>query len=241
MMQAWSFAARMVDEVARLLRTLGKNRYVSEVDHRLHWSVDAALVDLPSFAEHARAFDARRKAEPQLELGSRDPSLWRSASVEEVIAVLTAFWGPGEEVAARCERLADALDQAGIEVPEQEPFTSDPDEPPFPELILLDWVLLAVDELDTEQHAGALASLEASGEPVDTPSDPVWIEGPSIGPIELVEGAPHGFLEEDLLIWADGPFAYVDYVFRGASKAAKLVDPPESPRDLDAAETTGSG
>ena len=27
----------------------------------------------------------------------------------------------------------------------------------------------------------------------------------------------------------------------GASKAAKLVDPPESPRDLDAAETTGNG
>lgn len=233
MMLAWSFAARMVDEVARLLRALGKNRYVREVDHRVHWAVDAALVDLPAFAEHAHAFEARRRNEPDLELGSRDPRLWRPASVDEVIAVLTAFWGPGEEADARAERLADALLAAGIEVPEREPFEADPDEPPFPELVLLDWVYFAVDELDAEQHAGALAALEAAGEPVEAPSEPVYVEGPSIGPAELTLGAPHGVLDDDLLVWADGPYAYVDYVLRGASKAAKLLDPPEGPRDLD--------
>ena len=45
-MLAWSFAARTPDEIARLLRSLGKHRYVREVDHRLHWSVDHALAEL---------------------------------------------------------------------------------------------------------------------------------------------------------------------------------------------------
>jgi hypothetical protein len=45
MMLAWSFAARTPDEVARLLRALGKHRYVHEVDHRIHWAVDQALAE----------------------------------------------------------------------------------------------------------------------------------------------------------------------------------------------------
>ncbi len=53
MMMAWSFSARSVDEVARLIRALSKNRYVSEVDHRIHWAVDAALAERPMFAQRA--------------------------------------------------------------------------------------------------------------------------------------------------------------------------------------------
>src|SRR5262245_13939982 len=59
MMLAWSFAARSVDEVLRLVRALSKHRYVQEVDHRLHWTVDVALREEPLFAEHAQAFAAR--------------------------------------------------------------------------------------------------------------------------------------------------------------------------------------
>lgn len=233
MMLGWSFAARMVDEIARVLRALGKNRYVSEVDHRIHWAVDAALAPDERFAAHAARFAARRTAEPTLEVGSRDPSLWREATLDDVVAVLGAFWDGGPEAATRRDRLREVLVSAGIPLPAQRPFESDPEEPPFPELVTLDWVLLAVDELDAEQHAGALGAMETAGEETETPSDPVYVEGPSLGPGELCDGAPRGVLEDDFMVWADGPYPYVDYVFRGVSKVARLVDPPVGPRDLD--------
>ncbi len=234
MMQGWSFAARMVDEVARVLRALGKNRYTREVEHRIHWAVDAALAEDPLFAEHARRFAARRVGDPALEPGSRDPSLWRSATMDEVASALGAFWGGGPAAAACHDALRRALEGAGIAYPAHRPFASDPEEPPFPELILSDWVLLAVDELDADQHAGALAALESAGEATETPSDPVYVEAPALGPVELCEGAPRGVLVDDWLVWADGAYPYVDYVFRGVSKVARLVDPPQGPRDLDA-------
>jgi hypothetical protein len=40
-------------------------------------------------------------------------------------------------------------------------------------------------------------------------------------------------LPTDFLVWSDGAYSYVDYVFRGVAKAARLVDPPVGPRDLD--------
>lgn len=233
MMHAWSFSARMVDEVARLIRALGKNRYVAEVDHRIHWSVDAALDDLPGFAEHARAFASRREREPELQIDSRDESLWRPATVEEVTTALCAFWTEGPENEVRRERLAEVLADAGFEAPDHEPFEGDPEAPAFPELILLDWVLLAVDELDADQHAGALAALEAHGGEIAAPSDPIYVEGPTIGIAELCEGAPRGVLQRDFEVWADGAFGYVDYLFRGVSKAAKLLDPPVPLEDAE--------
>jgi hypothetical protein len=230
MMLAWSFAARMIDEVAGLVRAMGKHRYVREIDHRLHFAVDRALEDLPGFAEKSRAFERERPAD--LALVSRDPRLWRSANVEEIVAVLTAFWAPDEAAQARRERLVAIFEELGLPVSEHEPFESDPETPPFPELILLDWVFKAVDELDAERHAGALAALEA--EPVEVaPSEPVYVEGPSLGIVELVDGAPHGILPSDPIVWADGPLPYVRYVFAGVSRAAKLAEPPTGPDDDD--------
>lgn len=231
MMLAWSFSARMVDEIGRLLRALGKNRYVAEVDHRIHWAVDAALSDLPAFEPHARAFSERCEQNDALEIASRDPSLWRPATVDEVTAVLTAFWSADDGAKDRRELLGAILAQAGIEPAEHAPFDGDPEAPSFPELVTLDWVLLAVDELDADQHAGALASLEAHGGEIEAPSDPIYVEGPSIGLAELCEGAPNGVLPRDWEMWADGPFGYVDYLFRGVSKAAKLLDPPVALED----------
>jgi hypothetical protein len=91
-------------------------------------------------------------------------------------------------------------------------------------------VFLPVDELDTDRHAGVLAALEDAKEEVSA-SEPVYVEGPSISFSELTGGAPFGILEDDLYIWADGPYAYIDYVFRGVSKSAKLEEPPIGPRD----------
>jgi len=230
MMLGWTFAARLVDEVARLLRSMQKHRYLKEVDHRIHWTVDAALSDIPAFAARAKAFQAQLAKEPDIHPGSRDPRLWSPASVEEVIAALTAFWGPDTPSEKRCEQLGAILREAGLPQSEHEPFEADPEAPPFPELILLDWVFLPVDELDTERHAGVLAALEDAQEEVSA-SEPVYVEGPSISFSELATGAPFGILEDDLYLWADGPYAYLDYVFRGVSKSAKLEEPPVGPRD----------
>jgi len=230
-MIAWAFTVRTIDEVSRLVRALGKHRYVREVDHRLHWSVDSALAELPTFAPHASAFAARRCREPGLEIGSRDPSLWRAATADEVVLALEAFWNPSDAVDRYRERLALALAETGLEPSSHTPFCSPPDEPPHPELILLDWVLLPVDELDSERHAGALAAMEDSGEEVN-PSAPIYQEGPILAEPELCRGADNGLLGGDFLIWSEEPYTYADYVFRGVTKAAKLADPPVGYRDL---------
>jgi hypothetical protein len=231
MMLAWSFAARTVDEVARLVRALGKHRYVREVDHRLHWSVDAALADVPAFAPHARAFEAKRRAEPSLDPASRDPSLWRAATADDVALALAAFWTPGAEALAYRARLAAALASVDLPAPDHAPFACSPDDPPHPELVWLDWVLLPVDDLDPERHAGALAAMGDSGDEA-IPGAPVFQEGPILSIVELCDGCPNGVLLDDFLVWSDEPYSYADYVLRGASKAAKLVDPPVGYRDL---------
>lgn len=231
MMYAWSFAARTAEEVGRLLRALGRHRYLREADLRLHFAVDRALEGDPAFGHHAHAFTNRKKREPELDLRSRDPSLWRPATVDEVIAVLTAFWTPGAPGEAARERLLDVLEELDLMHAEHEPFSSPAEEPPFPELLLLDWVLLPVEELDAERHAGALAALEDSGDEI-APSAPIYQEATALGAPELVLGAPNGVLAEDFLIWSDGPYAYSDYVFRGAAKMAKLVEPPTGYRDI---------
>jgi hypothetical protein len=231
MMFAWSFAARTPDEVARLLRSLGKHRYVKEVDHRIHWAVDRALADHPAFAEHATAFSLACRRDPTLEPNSRDPRLFRRATTDEVIAALSIFWAADEASEQAREALLGALVAEGIAPAEHEPFSCSAEAPPYPELIQLDWVLLPVEELDTERHAGALHVLEDSGEEIN-PSLPVYQEGPILASPELVLGAPNGVLADDFLVWSEGPYPYADYVFRGVAKAAKLVDPPVGYRDL---------
>jgi hypothetical protein len=230
-MLAWSFAARTADEVGRLLRAAGKHRYVRAVDHRLHWLVDAALADLTEFAPHAAAFEKRRRSEPDLDVGSRDPSLWRAATVDEVVLALTSFWTPGGAALAHRDRLIELAEASGLVTADHEPFQCSPDDPPHPELVLLDWEVLPVEELDADRHAGALGAMEQAGEEVD-PSSPVYQEGPILALPELCDGAPLGVLPDDFVLWSDGPYSYSDYVFRGVAKAAKLVDPPVGYHDL---------
>ncbi len=231
-MFAWSFAARTAEEVGRLVRALGRHRYLREADLRLHYTVDQALAaGDPVFARHAAAFEARVRREPGLDLRSRDPSLWRPASADEIVAALTAFWTPDDAGEAARERLLDVLEERDLAFAEHEPFASPAESPPFPELVLLDWVLLPVDQLDADRHAGALGALEESGEEID-PSAPVYQEATVLAAPELVLGAPHGVLADDFLLWSEGPYPYADYVYRGAAKAAKLVEPPVGYRDL---------
>ncbi len=231
MMLAWSFAARTAPEVAALLRALGRHRYVRSVDHALHFTVDEALADDPRFAPHAAAFRARTAGSPALDPSSRDPALWREASVDDVAEALARLWSPGAEGERARARLRAAL--AALELPPaaHAPFASDPEDPPHPELVLLSWELWPIDELDADRHAGALAAITEAGDEVDV-SAVVFQEGPCLAAPELLDGARDGALGEDFLVWSDGPYAYSDYVFRGAARGARLEVGPTGPRDL---------
>ncbi len=92
-------------------------------------------------------------------------------------------------------------------------------------------MLLPVDELDADRHAGALDALEDSEEEIN-PLCPSTKRALILGAPELTRGAPNGVLPEDFLVWSEGPYPYADYVFRGAAKAAKLVDPPVGYYDI---------
>lgn len=228
-MYGWSFDLDSPGAWSRLLRALEGHRYLAEVDHRLHWAVDVAVAGMAadggSRARYASFAEAVARVPDDLERASRDPRVWRSATVDEVAVVLDLFWGPSRDAAAAALRAA--LDSADIPRPGHAPGATDPDEPPHPELLLLDWVLLPVDELDAERHRGALRALEAAEEEVH-PSESVYLEGPIITEAELV-GGPW----EEPIFWATDPYAYAHYLFRGVAKAAKLAGPPVGLRDLD--------
>lgn len=230
MMLAWTFPARTADEVGALLRALGRHRYVQEVDHRLHWAVDRALAHHDRFAPHAARLSALAAEDRNLDLSSRDPRLWRKADADDIALALSLFWEPNGRLAEAHERLLSVLAEAGLDLPVHAPFRSDPEDPPFPELLELNWVLFPVEALDAERHEGALRAMEAAAEEVDV-SAPVYQEGPCIAAPELVRGTRNGVLFEPWVMWSDGPFSYSDYIFRGAAKAARLVDPPEPARD----------
>jgi hypothetical protein len=223
MMLAWSFAARTVDEVAALLRALGRHRYVRECEHALHFTVIEALADDPRFR-------GRGCLVPGTDPASRDPSLWIRVDVEDAIAALARLWGGGADAEAARRRLANIV--GGLDLPHQthDPFQADPDDPPHPELVLLDWELYPICELDPERHAGAVRAMELAKEEVDV-SAPVYQEAVTIALPELVFGGHNGVLLENFVIWSDGPYSYADYVFCGAARAAKLVDAPVGPRD----------
>ena len=227
-MLAWSFSAKTADEVAALLRALGKHRYVREVEHRVHWMIDAALADRLEFSVFASAYEAQRAGDLSLDPASYDDRNWRDASVDDVCAALAVFWSPGDAAKHARDRLRVLLLEHDLLLADRAPFQGDPESPAHPSLLQLSWTLLPICELDPDRHAGAISAMEAAGEEVD-PSAPVDHEGPEIGARELCDGAPRGVLVSDFLVWADGPISYSDYVFRGASKMAKLPDPPESP------------
>jgi hypothetical protein len=254
MMLAWEIPARTVDELARFLRALGKNRYVESVEHRLHVVVDRALSPgLGAFvpgSPHERValaaaeLEALLRRAPELDVRSRDPRLFRPVTLDEIVLVMRSFWEDEHRARARA-RLADAMTAWGLSLGEHAPFGASPDETVHPELVQLDWTLLPVDELDPELHAGALAAMEDSGDEA-TPGEALYVEGPLLAYPELSlarggAGAPPAsepsarleLPEGAFLVWCDGPYSYADYVLRGACKAAKL-DRPTGMRDLDA-------
>lgn len=246
-MYGWSFSARTFDEVKRLLRSMGKHRYVGQVDLRLHWTVDAALRDTsgPAATACAEAYGQHqeRVSEGALDPLSRDPGNWRALTSDELGDLLEIFWGDeaasdaaefGGQVTQEqaAQKLTETLRAAGFAEHPHPPFESDDEEPPHPELVLLDWLFLPIDQLDSDRHKGVLVALLTDREEVH-PSEPVYVEGPALSEVELTSGAKGGALLKELTFWAEGPYNYCDYVFRGVTKAAKLVDLPVGYRDIE--------
>jgi hypothetical protein len=231
-MLAWSFAARTMDEISALVRALGRHRYVRESEFALHFSVVEALHDLPPFQELAERHRGRLAREPNLDLTSRDPSLWYPVSVDVVLAALSAFWSAGDASDDAKLRLLNRFEHLDLLMPSHEPFASNPEDPPHPELVWLEWELLPICDLDPDRHRGAVEALEQSGEEVDMTA-PVYQEALAISVVELCSGARNGVLADDFLIWSDGPYSYADYVFRGVARSAKLSEAPMGIRDID--------
>lgn len=231
-MFGWSFAARSVEEFLRVVRGLQRHRYLREVDHRFHWAVDVALyrAGVETSAPHV---DRMRALADELDLGSREPRLWRPAALEEVVATLELLWldaGTAGRTARRS--LVEVLREAEVPAPEHTPFESEIDEPPHPELIQLDWELLSVDQLDAERHKGALSAMERGEDEVD-PASPIYVEGPVLSEVELDRPLPRGLWPADPIFWASEPYGYAEYVFRGVAKLARLDEPPLGYQDVD--------
>jgi len=115
-------------------------------------------------------------------------------------------------------------------VPEPEPFDEEREDEVHPLLVDAGWELLPLGELDPERHKGAIA---AYGEPIlfesarfeeqeAMPRPTHLYELPAIGPRELLEGARDGLLLHPFVLYVQGDETYVDYVIRGALKAAKI-------------------
>ena len=229
-------------EAARLIGALGRHRYVAGRAHLVHALVYRALDEggLPE-ALAARLAEgcawAARATGGVIPLASRDERLWRKATEDEVGALLEVYWSHVPAAVAAKERLATEL--ARIEATlDLAPFDEEVDEGAiFPILVDCGWELHPLGALEEERHKGAIDSF---GDPFaflvarfeemargDGGEPPVYLqELTALGPAELLRGVDaEGRLVAPLTLWNEGPERYLDYVLRGALKAARLPPP----------------
>jgi hypothetical protein len=194
----------------RVVRALGKHRYVAGRMHMVH-----------ALAAHD-LFDWARDviADEDIDKTSRDERLVRRVTDEELYAVLAHYWSE-ETGAAACDGLLERLEAFGVEV-----VSGDEDEDDtFPLLVDAGWELLPLAELDPERHRGAI---EAFGEQIqydvakfeEQENLPPLVhlqELPAMGASDLIRGPV------DMALWLSGNETYQDYVVRGVLKAAKVA------------------
>ena len=212
-----------VDQALRVVRALGKHRYVAGRMHLVH---ALAACDMASDCE-LRRWARFVVGDDSVDKASRDERLVRRAGEEDLCAVLDWFWSDATAGAA-CDALLERLESFGVESQLGEPF--DDDDEIFPLVIDAGFELLPLAELDPERHRGAI---EAFGERIHydvavfeeqehLPRVVHLQELPAFGVAELVRGARGGELAEPLSLWLEGNATYQDYVLRGVLRAAKV-------------------
>jgi hypothetical protein len=231
---AFELPARHVDDVTRLVRALGRHRYVAGRLHLVHAfvfdAVRAAGTPEPLLGD-AIAWAERVLKDPTIEIDSRDERLWRSATEEEIAVALDTFWRPGPRADQAHDKLIDRLVACGLELGAHSPFDEGAEADMHPVLVDAGWELLPLAALDKERHKGAVS---AFGEAItfdvarfeeENAYEPVvhLEELPALGAVELLRGVGgDGLLARPLVIWAEGSETYHDYVVRGVIRAAKL-------------------
>ena len=219
-MQARELPVVTVDEAKRVVRALGKHRYVAGRCHFVH--ALAAATDERDESDLAR-WARGVLADETVDKASRDERLVRRATEEEVCSVLSAFWG--ESAVAARDVLLERLERFDVDVA----FSEEDDV--FPLLVDAGWELLPLAELDAERHRGAI---EAFGEPIlfeaarfeeqeHLPPAVHLQELDALGVSELLRGAIGGELVSPLTLWLSGNETYQDYVVRGVLRAAKVA------------------
>jgi len=197
------------DAALRVVRALGKHRYVAGRMHVVH---ALAANDLFDWAREVIADDDVDKA-------SRDERLVRRVTDDELCAVLAHYWSE-ESGAAACDGLLERLEAFGVEIVSGEEDEDDT----FPLIVDAGWELLPLAELDIERHRGAI---EAFGEAIHfdvakfeeqehLPPTLNLQELPAIGASELIRGL------DPFSLWLSGNETYQDYVVRGVMRAAKI-------------------
>jgi hypothetical protein len=193
----------------RVVRALGKHRYVAGRAHMVH---ALAAFDLFEWAREITGND-------EIDKSSRDERLVHRVTDEELHAVLAHYWSE-ETGAAACDGLLERLESFGVEVVSGEEDEDDT----FPVLVDAGWELLPLAELDAERHRGAI---EAFGERIhfdvakfeeqeNLPPIVHLQELPAIGASELIRGL------DPFWLWLSGNETYQDYVIRGVLRAAKI-------------------
>jgi hypothetical protein len=221
-----------VDQVLRLVRALGAHRYVAGRLHLVHaFAVASAGDDGAGLLDDARAWALAVVGNGSLDLGSRDERLWRRCSDAELVGVLEAFWFPGAHSRAARARLKELVAAHAFGADERSLFDESSEESIHPLLVDAGWELVSLRELDPARHKGAIAAFGDAlafetarfEEETAIPSMPPLYELSALGPAELLGAADDdGRLAQPFVVWSQGNETYLDYLFRGIERAAKL-------------------
>jgi hypothetical protein len=229
--------ATTVDEALRAVRALGAHRYVAGRMHLVHaFAFAAAGASDPPGLDEARAGARAVLVDADVDAASRDERLWRRSTDAELVAVLQAFWTPGDGARAARSALQVHLTQHAVDVRTYDAFDETMEDQVHPLLVDAGWELVPLASLDAERHRGAIAafgdglSFDSARFEEETaiPATCSLYELPAIGPVELLRGADdEGRLAAPLVLWAEVHETYLDYVLRGVRRAAKLCEPDE--------------
>lgn len=237
-MIAIDLGVERVDQVLRLVHALGAHRYVAGRLHLVHALAAASVGDdagstLGDAREWALATIEGHtgSGESGIDVASRDERLWRRSSDREVAAVLDAFWTPGARSRVARETLRDLLERHGLPTNDHLPFDPAAESTIHPMVIDAGWEFFGLRELDPDRHKGAIAAFGARvafdsarlEEATASAAAPHLCELPALGAAELLGGADaDGALTQPFVVWAQGNETYLDYVFRGVQRAARL-------------------